>query len=269
MTGAKIWVNGRRRALIPAADRGLQYGDGLFETMHVREGRIRLLEFHRERLSSGLKRLGIRANFPARELQRIARDAGEGVLKLIVTRGAGARGYRPTGQERATRIVSLHPLPPSEAAATLIRLCRIRLGHNEQLAGLKSLNRLESVLARSEWSDPSIGEGLLMDQAGNLISGTMSNLFVRHRRRLSTPALEQCGVEGVMRRWVLATAPRLKFKVQVRNLNLEDLATAEEVFMSNAIVGLRSVRALRHAGRVIKFASDAAASQLRSCLEAL
>ena len=171
-----MWVNGRKSRSVDARDRGLQYGDGVFETMRVRRGRIRLLEYHLERLEAGCGRLEIAGPSLAalrRELARIAALGGEGVLKLIVTRGSGRRGYRPTGRERCTRIVALHGLPKAAAhgaaAPARVRLCETPLGLNPRLAGLKTLNRLESVLARAEWSDERIWEGLMRDVDGNIV----------------------------------------------------------------------------------------------------
>ena len=145
-----------------------------------------------------------------RELERIAALRSDGVLKLIVTRGKGRRGYRPTGRERFTRILALHPLPRALRSAAAkparVRLCSTPLGLNPGLAGLKTLNRLESVLARSEWSDARIWEGLMLDVDENVVCGTMSNVFLRRGSTLMTPLLDRCGVAGVMRRWILESA---------------------------------------------------------------
>src|ERR1700678_4714436 len=243
-----MWVNGRESTSVDARDRGLQYGDGVFETMRVRRGRIRLLEYHLERLEAGCGRLEIAGPSLAvlrRELARIAALRGEGVLKLTVTRGSGRRGYRPTGRERCTRIVALHGFPKAAAhgaaAPSRVRLCETPLGLNPRLAGLKTLNRLESVLARAEWSDERIWEGLMRDVDGNIVCGTISNLFLRRASTLMTPVLDRCGVAGVMRRWILEAARELRLKPVERRLRWQDLSTAEEAFMSNAVVGVRSV----------------------------
>jgi 4-amino-4-deoxychorismate lyase len=267
------WVNGRRSLLIDARDRGLQYGDGLFETMRVRGRTVRLLDLHLERLLEGCRRLQIEppaAERLRREITRAAAQRATGVLKLIVTRGVGPRGYRPSGQERTTRILLLSPLPrrgPAGAPLTL-RVCRTQLGHNERLAGLKTLNRLEQVLARTEWNDPQIREGLLCDGDGHPVCGTMSNLFLRRGRRLFTPLLDRCGVAGVMRRWVIAAAPALGYRVTVRRLRIAELAGAEEVFMTNAVAGPMSVGEIRLGARRLRPASTQAAVRLRVALDA-
>ncbi len=151
------WINGRSRTTIDHRDRGLQYGDGLFETMRVRRRRIRLLDYHLERLYRGMPAAQDRSARPrtccATSSRCARRSAPTRVLKLIVTRGIGPRGYRPSGQERCTRVISLHALPRGAAGAVhepvRVRLCDTRLGANPALAGLKTLNRLESVMARA------------------------------------------------------------------------------------------------------------------------
>jgi 4-amino-4-deoxychorismate lyase len=245
------WINGRRRTTLDCRDRGLQYGDGVFETMRVLRGRIRLLELHLDRLYLGCRALKLKA--PARrtlrlELTRRASRRRDGVLKLIITRGSGPRGYRPAGAERCTRIVSLHRLAQrgsaEESLPVRLRVCATPLGTNPALAGLKTLNRLESVLARAEWSDTRIWDGLMRDADGNFVCGSMSNLFLRRGSLLLTPPLDRCGVAGVMRRWILEHAATLSLRAVERRIRWQDLGSAQEVFMCNAVAGIKSVRSI-------------------------
>lgn len=270
------WINGRRGAAIDYRDRGLHYGDGLFETMRVRHGAVRLLDYHLERLFVGCERLMMgppNARLLRRELEQIAATRSSGVLKLIVTRGVATRGYRPTGREKCTRIAALYPLPRTAALriprALSVRLCAMRLGSNSRLAGLKTLNRLESVLARAEWRDARIGEGLLLDSEENIVCGTMSNLFIRRGSLLMTPMLDRCGIAGVMRRWVLEQSSALSVRAIERRLRWEDLARAEEVFMCNAVAGVMSVGQISRRGELLRPLQTDAAVQLRSRLAAL
>ncbi len=278
-----MWVNGRRSTRIDARDRGLQYGDGVFETMRVRGGRVRFLEYHLERLDAGCRRLELTGPLlPAlrRELERIAASRREGVLKLIITRGVGRRGYRPTGRERCTRILSLHALPRGTAAAAgaagaagpapaRVRLCSTPLGLNPRLAGLKTLNRLESVLARSEWTDARIWEGLMQDVDDYIVCGTMSNLFLRRGTSLMTPVLDRCGVAGVMRRWILETAGGLGLRTAERRVRWQDLSEADEMFMSNAIVGVKSIGVIERGRERLRPGAFETANLLRRRLESL
>jgi len=267
------WINGRSGTSIDVQDRGLQYGDGLFETMRVRAGRVRLLRYHLDRLQAGCRRLQIAGPPPRvllREIESIAARRREGVLKLIVTRGPGRRGYRPSGRERCTRILTLHALPPGArdpAAAVRVRLCATPLGLNPELAGLKTLNRLESVLARAEWSDVRIWEGLMRDVDENIVCGTMSNLFLRHGSLLMTPKLDRCGVAGVMRRWVLATAGELELRAVERHIKWRDLRDADELFLSNAVAGVRSVGSIEHGRERLRRTVFTSADALRARLD--
>jgi 4-amino-4-deoxychorismate lyase len=271
-----MWINGRKSTSIDARDRGLQYGDGVFETMRVRRGRIRLLEYHLERLEAGCRRLEIAGPSLAalrRELARIAALRSEGVLKLIVTRGSGRRGYRPTGRERCTRIVTLHGLPKAAAhdaaAPARVRMCEMPLSSNRWLAGLKTLNRLDSVLARAEWSNERIWEGLMRDVDGNIVCGTMSNLFLRRGSTLVTPVLDRCGVAGVMRRWILEAAAELSLRSAQRHIRWADLSEADEVFMSNAVIGVKSVGAIEHGWARLRPPTFDTANELRRRLDLL
>jgi 4-amino-4-deoxychorismate lyase len=248
-------VNGAPASQLSILDRGLQYGDGLFETIAVLDGQPCLWEPHVRRLLRGCEGLGIpapdRGLLQAEARQEIA-EASPGtarsVLKIILTRGSGGRGYRPPHQPQPTRILQLAPWPdqPADAATAgvRLRLCTLRLGSNPRLAGIKHLNRLEQILARMEWDAPELWEGLLCDQQGSLIEGTMSNLFLWRHGTLVTPALEACGVAGVAREAILATAAALGVPTAVRAVSLEEAWQAELLLLSNSLIGLWPVRQL-------------------------
>jgi 4-amino-4-deoxychorismate lyase len=270
---AGIWINGSPGRRIDCLDRGLQYGDGLFETMRVRDGRVRLLEYHLDRLFDACRRLAIGAPRRAAlraELGARAKPHADAVLKLILTRGPGGRGYRPSGSERCTRVLFLSVGPPAPAQTPRrVRICATPLGTNPALAGLKTLNRLESVLARSEWRDERVWEGLMRDGDGNLICGTMSNLFVRRGSVLTTPTLDRCGIAGVMRRWVLGEAESVGLRAREGRLAMGHLRAAEEVFLTNAVAGVVSVRLIEHGRARLALESFDTAERLRERLERL
>jgi 4-amino-4-deoxychorismate lyase len=229
---------------VAIADRGLNYGDGLFETMALREGKVRLLDAHMTRLASGCARLKI--GYPGTELllKEIAGVTGtvrEGVVKVIVTRGSAGRGYRPDANAASTRIVTLHELPPASKTEIKVRWCEMRLSRNPALAGIKHLNRLEQVLAQGEWNDAQIEEGLMLDYEDELVCGTSSNIFIVRGRELMTPDLRYCGVRGVMRGEVVKAAMQLGIEVHEEPLWADNLETANEVFVTNAVRGIRSV----------------------------
>jgi 4-amino-4-deoxychorismate lyase len=247
---AQWFVNGQDRGVDPS-DRGLAYGDGLFETMAAMEGRIRWLDFHLQRLGAGCRQLGIEpVDIDAIRAEILERCPPQGrcVLKLIVTRGPGARGYRPPIRANPARILGIAPSPktPRSHYTRGIRmgLCKLRLGRNPDLAGLKHLCRLEQVLAQRELIGHDVEEGLLLDTEGLVISGTSCNVFAVFDGRLTTPTLTRCGVKGVMRRVVLESAGRLAIHAVEQDISAQRLQDAEEVFVTNAVSGIRPVQAI-------------------------
>ncbi len=240
-------IDGRASASLPADDRGLAYGDGLFETVRFVAGRAPLWRWHLARLRLGAGRLRLSMPDPSHcwhEAQRVA-DGADCIVKLILTRGGG-RGYAPM-QSDCRRIVLRQELPALDQGAYCrglrLRWCRLRLAQQPALAGLKHLNRLEQVLARAEWHDRRIDEGLLLDTDGRIVSATAANVFLVRDGRLLTPSLHLCGVAGVARAWLLARARR-RMPVQEVDLRPDDLAAADELFLSNAVRGVVPVRAL-------------------------
>lgn len=240
-----VLVNGKPGACVSALDRGLLYGDGVFETIRVCDGEPRYWSCHMQRLQAGCERLGISpcdTVLLTAEAGRLLDGSGAGVLKVIVTRGSGGRGFRPEAGTAPTRIVQLHSLPvysPDCAqSGVTARICATRLGHNPALAGIKHLNRLEQVMARREWNDAGIAEGLLLDRDDNLIEGTMSNIFLVRENVLTTPVLDRCGVAGIMRSWVLNAAQQAGLDFRVRNIHADELKQAQEVFVCNSVIGI-------------------------------
>jgi 4-amino-4-deoxychorismate lyase len=245
MIGRRL-VNGVESSAISVDDRGLQYGDGLFETMAAVNGRVRSFERHMERLGEGCRRLGIPpppAELLAEECERALAGMGAGAVKLMVTRGPGPRSYRPPPEPAVTRIVvSSGPRQRNDPdTGIVVRLCDTPLGLNPRLAGLKHLNRLEQVMACAEWDDASIAEGLMSSVDGRLVCATAANVFMVQDGRLLTPDIRDCGVAGVMRGLVLAAARELAIPHEVTDFPASRLYEAEEVFLTNAITGVRPV----------------------------
>lgn len=246
----RVVINGEEGRCVDVDDRGLAYGDGLFETIAVRQGEPLLCDAHLHRLLDGCRRLSWRripdASALRGEIGSLAQGHARAVVKVIVTRGSAGRGYRP-GEGEPTRIVSAWSWPEyvdkyrDEGIAMCT--CRQRLSRSSRLAGLKHLNRLEQVLARDEWVD-EYQEGLMSDEDGDVIEGTMSNLFMVRDSCLLTPPLHQNGVAGVMRDAVIACAPGLNLRVEEQRMGRADLAGADELFITNSIIGVWPVRAL-------------------------
>lgn len=244
-----IWVNGDIATHLPVTDRGLLYGDGVWETIGVQQGKPQLLDWHLQRLSAGLQALNI--SFPNLEAFRaeilaacVAQERA--ALKLIVTRGSGQRGYSPATTTEPTHILQLSPWAnyPDNYTEQGIRLtlCETRLAHQPRLAGFKHLNRLEQVLARAEFGG-DYQEGLVCDYDGNVIEGTMSNLFViRTDGSVCTPELTQCGIAGIMRRYIIQTLEKFGSQCHIHPLTLKDVEQAHALFMTNSLIGLWPVR---------------------------
>jgi len=260
---ARVLVNGSAEDRVSVLDRGLAYGDGLFETIRAVNGAAPLWDRHIARLRDGCGRLGLPvpdAAMLADEFAGVTDRMTDAVVKIILTRGRGERGYAPPPLIDATRIVAAFPAPllPADWCRDGIRVrcCELRLAAQPRLAGIKHLNRLEQVLARAEWSDADVVEGLLFDQAGNLVSATAANVFVGVDGGLLTPPTDRCGVAGVLRGALLDALP----DVQVRTMTKEDLMRADEVFLTSSVRGVLPVRALdQHAFRVGRHARAAQA----------
>ncbi len=252
MIGRRL-VNGAEATGVAADDRGLQYGDGLFETMSAADGRIRHFGLHMARLEEGCFRLGIpmpAAGVIELDCRRALEGLGAATVKLIITRGPGPRSYRPPADPTVSRIVtSSAGRPRTDSTPLTLRVCETRLGLNPQLAGMKHLNRLEQVLACAEWDDPDIAEGLMLSLDGRLVCATAANLFVVRDGHLRTPDIRDCGVAGVMRGLVLEAARHLQVPSSVEDLPPESLAEADEVFITNAVTGIRPVGEVLGAGR--------------------
>ena len=257
MAGPAILVNGEPGERVSVLDRGFQYGDGIFETIRVTDGRPEFWERHMARLASGCERLRL----PAPDGQLLRREAGQlceasraGVLKIIVTRGIGGRGYRLPEKAAPTRVVALFPAPDYPESfvreGVRARFCRARLSDQPMLAGLKHLNRLDQVMARGEWSDEAIQEGLMCDAANNVIEGTMTNFFIVRGGALHTPELSRCGVLGVMRDIVLDLAQQLGIETEIRAIPRDEMKSAAEIFLTNSVIGIWPVRELE--GRVYR-----------------
>jgi 4-amino-4-deoxychorismate lyase len=242
-------INGRPGNSLDVRDRGLLYGDGLFDTLAVRDGRPQLWERHMVRLLEGCQRLRLTPADPSllrAEADALCADAARGVLKIVLTRGPGARGYRFDAGAPGSRILTLSAAADYPVRhyrdGIAVRLCTTRLGCNPALAGIKHLNRLEQVLARAEWNDPDIAEGLMLDAGGRIIEGTMSNLFAVLDGVLVTPRLDECGVAGVMRDVIIEWAHTSGLPVAERHLVDGDLRRAKEVFLCNSLIGVWPVR---------------------------
>jgi 4-amino-4-deoxychorismate lyase len=243
-------VDGEISDRISAADRGLQYGDGLFETIAVSGGQPRFWQGHVDRLTAGCERLGIPVtpqSILLRELKTVCAGQARCIVKIIITRGSSERNYSPAKLNQSNRIVSSHAWPIEDRSPGVFginaRVCELRLGIQPVLAGMKHLNRLEQVMARAEWDDPQVYEGILLDREDHVICGVSSNVFLVYSGRLLTPRLDRCGVRGVMRGAILNA---FRERCEQRRLMLDMLPEAVEVFVCNSVHGVLPVTRIDH-----------------------
>jgi 4-amino-4-deoxychorismate lyase len=239
----RLFLGGERIDALPGDARGFAYGDGLFETMRVHRGLVPWWPMHMARLLHGASRLALALPDPAhleREARALFDDEADGVLKLVVSRGGGGRGYAPPPGAAPLWRLSRHALPaPARTGGLVVRWCAIRLALQPALAGLKHCNRLEQVLARAEWTDPGIDEGLMLDAQGHIACATGANVFVLHGERWSTPRVDRCGVAGTCRAWLLDQAGAIE-----SDLVPDALQTADAVLLCNAVRGILPVARL-------------------------
>jgi 4-amino-4-deoxychorismate lyase len=240
-------INGVWDSGLDCLDRGLHYGDGIFRTMKAVSGEIRWWLDHYRKLAADCAALGIGCpdqGLLADEAQQVASQAGVGGIKIVVTRGVGQRGYGIPADAEPVRMVMGFSATARQGRDVRVRWCELRLASQPKLAGIKHLNRLENVLARSEWADPDIAEGLLMDEAGRVVCGTMSNLFLLEQGRLITPGLSRCGIAGVTRERLMRAASRNGMEVGVEDISQARLLAADAVFLSNSLIEIWRVASL-------------------------
>lgn len=223
--------------------RGLAYGDGVFETMRATGGFVPWWPGHRARLAHGAARLRIAlppAELLETELNDWLRTHRDAVIKLQVTRGTGGRGYSAVATAPPVWLLMASSLPlPLRPGGLNLRWCETRLAEQPLLAGIKHCNRLEQILARAEWQDPEIDDGLMLDTAGDVVAATAANLFVLRDGRWWTPPVDRCGIAGVCRSWALRA-----FAAGERRMRVEDVETADAVVLCNAVRGILPVARL-------------------------
>lgn len=238
------WVNGIASTQVSLSERALQFGDGVFETMHVSGGDIHLRRYHRDRLVSGIERLAIGADTEAifASLDRFVKALpdSEAVIKLIVSRGQTSRGYFAPKNLAPSYLMQSSAVPEPRCVLTgsPLYFCRTQLASSPLLAGIKHLNRLEQVMARQEWQDDCFVDGLMCDYQGHPIEGVMSNVFWVSGDSLFTPSLDFCGVLGVARQYLLdEVLPELGYRCHEGVFCMEDVHAADEIFVCNSIFG--------------------------------
>lgn len=251
-------INGSFDHAISPFDRGFAYGDGVFRTLVMRDGLPENWPLHYQKLVADCGAIGIvcpSAELLMSDLQQLFLPDGLtenhlAIAKIIITRGEGERGYAPPAVTMPLRVVIKTAIPqyPEENFVNGVSLyvCETRLAHQPRLAGIKHLNRLENVLARMEWNDPTITDGIMLDADNNVIECTSANIFARFGDVLLTPSLHQCGVAGVTRQRIMNIAHLLSLKIAVETFNVEKLLSADEAMICNSLYGAWQIREIQH-----------------------
>lgn len=249
MSSVSVLINGEAGQSVSVFDRGLQFGDGLFETIACVEGRLPFWEAHMHRLASGCQRLGMPApdsKLLLSEAQRVSAGQARAIVKIIITRGTSARGYAYNADITPDRVVIGNPWMPLPASywqqGVAITRCQTALAQQPLLAGIKHLNRLEQVLARAELTGKVVQEGLVCDTAGYVIEATAHNLFLYINNEFVTPSLVSAGVAGIMRERVLDRLVSAGHKIRTADIRLDEVHAAQSVFLCNSIHGIWPVR---------------------------
>ncbi|NDJ58148.1 aminodeoxychorismate lyase [Enterobacteriaceae bacterium 4M9] len=238
-----MWlINGAEQTTLAADDRAIQFGDGCFTTARVVDGAVRFIDDHLDRLEEGCRRLGFSA--PPRELLRaeceqLATGNARATLKVIISRGAGGRGYAP-GHPAPTRMLRVSAYPSHYDAlrerGAVLALSPVPLARNPWLAGIKHLNRLEQVLIRAQLEQTNADEALVLDTEGWLTECCAANLFWRKGNQVFTPQLDSAGVDGTMRRHILRLLAASHWQVHEVRARSQVLLQADEVIICNALM---------------------------------
>lgn len=278
-------INGRFSQGISPIDRGFAYGDGVFRTMRLMDGELIDWPLHYQTLvhdcgkvqmvcpSAELLMQDLKSLMQKMTTQYASQASSKEsykqscTIKVIITRGEGARGYAPPSIATPTRVMIASPLPKYNTEifehGVALYVCQTRLGHQPLTAGIKHLNRLENVLARGECTDPAFFDGLLQDIASNVIEATAANVFLRIGNRLITPNLDLCGVAGVMRQKLIWLAPLLGYELEVSSITLERCLQADDVVITNSMFGVLQVNKIGE----VSIAQHDLAKQIRARLE--
>lgn len=247
----RVLVSGVPQEYVSVQNRGLHYGDGLFETIKIEKGKLFRWTRHVNRLQASCQRLGMlmpKEELLYQEAQQCAAGLEIGMVKILLTRGWHGRGYAGQWDEEAQRIVMAQAYePPNEQAymkGWKMKLCKTRLSVNPSLAGLKHLGRLEQVLGRAELQDHD--EGLMLDTQGQIIEATSANVFFVQHKILYSPSLESCGVRGVMRDEILDLAKQLDIECCNRSILPCEIPEFSEVFICNSLIGIMPIRQIEN-----------------------
>ncbi|HIM95731.1 MAG TPA: endolytic transglycosylase MltG [Gammaproteobacteria bacterium] len=238
-----VLINGKKQTKLSVFNRLTQFGDGLFETCLVKEGRLLLWDKHFSRLEKGRVQLKINPISEKQWLKDIAKALSiakldQAVVKVMLSRGESRRGYGFEADIEPTRIIIVSAVPKKMLSQYILTTCQSGYATNQLLSNIKHCNRLEQILARA---DMHSDECIMLDDNGYVISVTQGNIFALKSGVLLTPGLDECGIEGTRRSTVLKIAADLGLQVSVGAITLQELYECDEVFITNSVIGIKSI----------------------------
>lgn len=236
-------INGLAEPHLFSGDRGLHFGDGCFTTARIDQGQVVYLTDHLQRLHNDCQRLAIPFQYwseLADEMQQLAAPKTRAVLKVIITRGAGGRGYCVEGCGQPTRILATSAYPEHyrqwQLSGVRLATSPIKLGLNPALAGVKHLNRLEQVLIRQHLPASQADEALVVDYQNHIVECCAANILWCQGRRLFSPRLDRAGVEGTMKRRVIESLVEHGYAYTEVRQPVACLQKADEIIICNALM---------------------------------
>lgn len=266
-------LNGLLDHYISPFDRGFAYGDGVFRTLKIMNGMPQHWPQHYQKLVADCAVIGIvcpSADVLIDDMRQLFSPEESAVAKITITRGEGERGYKLPAVTLPTRLVIKSKLPEyhSEYATNGVSLhvCETRLPSQPKLAGIKHLNRLENVMARMEWQNEAIFDGLLFNIAGDVIECTMSNVFARFDDTLITPDLSYCGVAGITRQQIMQLAKPLNLTIKVSQIPLNTILKADEIIICNSLYTAFQVTAIHHGEQTYTWKSQPLAAKIKALI---
>ena len=252
MLSNKFLINGKKSLGLNPFDRGLAFGDGVFRTMKVRNGVPKFWKYHYEILNHDAKTIQIdipSSRILLNDVKKLFSEPGDFVGKFIITRGVSERGYQFKKNIKCTRILLKNTFTPVKKEITrqgvCLQVCKQRLSKNSMLSGIKHLNRLENVLAKTELEDENF-DGILLDINGHVNECISSTIIMRVGDTLYIPSQHEAGVSGVTKQIIIDNARNLGYKIKIKKILLDELMRADEVVIANSIIGAIPIRKINN-----------------------
>jgi aminodeoxychorismate lyase len=245
-----VYLNGRfvpeEQACVSIHDRGFLYGDGLFEAVRLYNGEPFLWTEHMDRFAEGCRVLRIDPPLTARETRSVLaellrrNDVQNALVRITLSRGPGSRGYSPRGADHPTFCIAAFPVPEKLPSSYKVVSSSIRLLNKDPLAAFKHNNKLRQIVARAEADDAGADEALLLNERGDVVEGTTTNLFWIESRTVCTPPLDAI-LSGTTRNYLLKLCAALEIRMREKNVSLQKLVQSDGVFLTSCGIEVMEV----------------------------